>query len=137
MCIVEQVFGVLVGEFFVSFDDKFLVVVLVVQIYLVCMYDGCDVVVKIICFGIYVQVQVDLLFLWCMMCVVQWIWLLLKCYWLFELVDELGVFLCDEIDMCYEVQNMWCMVKVLDVLFGIIQLYVVELYVICNVFVQD
>lgn len=137
MRIVEQAFGAPVGELFASFDDKPLAAASVAQIHPARMHDGRDVVVKITRPGIHAQVQADLLLLRRTMRVAQWIWPPLKRHRPLELVDELGAFLRDEIDMRHEAQNMRRMAKVLDALPGITQPHVVEPYATRNVLVQD
>src|SRR3546814_6199323 len=85
------------------------------------MHDGRDVVVKITRPGIHAQVQADLRLLRRTMRVAQWVWPPLKRHRPLDLVDELGAFLRDEIDMRHEAQNMRRMARVLDALPGITQ----------------
>lgn len=134
---VEQAFGAPVDALFASFDDKPLAAASVAQIHPARMQDGRDVVVKITRPGIHAQVQADLRLLRRTMRVAQWIWPPLKRHRPLELVDELGAFLRDEIDMRHEAQNMRRMAKVLDALPGITQPHVVEPYATRDVLVQD
>jgi ubiquinone biosynthesis protein len=134
---VEQAFGAPVDALFASFDDKPLAAASVAQIHPARMQDGRDVVVKITRPGIHAQVQADLRLLRRTMRVAQWIWPPLKRHRPLELVDELGAFLRDEIDMRHEAHNMRRMAKVLDALPGITQPHVVEPYATRDVLVQD
>lgn len=134
---VEQAFGAPVDELFASFDDRPLAAASVAQIHSARMHDGRDVVVKITRPGIHAQVQADLRLLRRMVRVAQGLWPPLKRHHPLELVDELGAFLRDEIDMRHEAQNMRRMAKVLDSLPGITQPHVVEPYVSRDVLVQD
>lgn len=136
-CMVEQAFGAPVDELFASFDDKPLAAASVAQIHPARMHDGRDVVVKITRPGIHAQVQADLRLLRRTVRVAQWLWPPLKRHRPLELVDELGAFLRDEIDMRHEAQNMRRMAKVLDALPGITQPHVVEPYATRDVLVQD
>ena len=135
--IVEQAFGAPVDELFASFDDKPLAAASVAQIHAARMHDGRDVVVKITRPGIHAQVQADLRLLRRTVRVAQWLWPPLKRHRPLELVDELGAFLRDEIDMRHEAQNMRRMAKVLDPLPAITQPHVVEPYATRDVLVQD
>src|SRR3546814_8179612 len=83
------------------------------------------------------QVQADLRLLRHTMRVAQWVWPPLKRHRPLDLVDELGAFLRDEIDMRHEAQNMRRMARVLDALPGITQPHVVEPYATRDVLVQD
>lgn len=134
---VEQAFGAPVDALFSSFDDKPLAAASVAQIHPARMQDGRDVVVKITRPGIHAQVQADLRLLRRTVRVAQWLWPPLKRHRPLELVDELGAFLRDEIDMRHEAQNMRRMAKVLDALPGITQPHVVEPYATRDVLVQD
>jgi len=134
---VEQAFGAPVDALFASFDDKPMAAGSVAQIHPARMHDGRNVVVKITRPGIHAQVQADLRLLRRTMRVAQWIWPPLKRHRPLELVDELGAFMRDEIDMRHEAQNMRRMAKVLDSLPGITQPHVVEPYATRDVLVQD
>ena len=134
---VEQAFGAPVSELFASFDDRPLAAASVAQIHPARMHDGRDVVVKITRPGIHAQVQADLRLLRRTMRVAKWLWPPLKRHSPLELVDELGAFLRDEIDMRHEAQNMRRMAKVLDSLSGMTQPHVVEPYASRDVMVQD
>ncbi|WP_246037242.1 ABC1 kinase family protein [Thermomonas fusca] len=134
---VEQAFGAPVDALFASFDDRPLAAASVAQIHPARMHDGRDVVVKITRPGIHAQVQADLRLLRRTMRVAQWVWPPLRRHRPLELVDELGAFLRDEIDMRHEAQNMRRMAKVLDALPGITQPHVVEPYASRDVLVQD
>src|SRR3546814_21093460 len=92
------------------------------------MHDGRDVVVKITRPGIHAQVQADLRLLRRTMRVAQWLWPPLRRHRPLALVDELGAFLRDEIDMRHEAQKIRRMARVLDTLPGIPQPNVVEPY---------
>lgn len=135
--IVELTFGAPVDEIFASFDDEPLAAGSVAQIHPARMHDGRDVVVKITRPGIHAQVKADLRLLLRTMRVALWIWPPLKRHRPLELVDELGAFLRDEIDMRREAQNMRRMARVLDSLPGITQPHVVEPYASRDVLVQD
>ena len=134
---VEQAFGAPVDALFASFDDRPLAAASVAQIHPARMHDGRDVVVKITRPGIHAQVQADLRLLRRTVRVAQWLWPPLTRHRPLELVDELGAFLRDEIDMRHEAQNMRRMARVLDALPGITQPHVVEPYAARDVMVQD
>src|SRR5690606_40996322 len=134
---VEQAFGAPVDARCASCDDKPLAAASVAQNHPARMQDGRDVVVKITRPGIHAQVQADLRLLRRTVRVAQWLWPPLKRHRPLELVDELGAFLRDEIDMRHEAQNMRRMAKVLDALPGITQPHVVERYATRHVLVQD
>src|SRR3546814_3512203 len=96
-----------------------------------------DLVVKITRPGIHAQVQADLRLLRRTMRVAQWVWPPLKRHRPLDLVDELGAFLRDEIDMRHEAQNMRRMARVHDALPGITQPHVAEPYATRDVRGQD
>lgn len=123
---VEQAFGAPVDALFASFDDRPLAAASVAQIHPARMHDGRDVVVKITRPGIHAQVQADLRLLRRTVRVAQWLWPPLTRHRPLELVDELGAFLRDEIDMRHEAQNMRRMARVLDALPGITQPHVAQ-----------
>lgn len=135
--IVEQAFGAPVDELFARFDETPLAAASVAQIHPARMHDGRDVVVKITRPGIHAQVQADLRLLRRTVRVAQGLWPPLKRHRPLELVDELGTYLLDEIDMRHEAQNMRRMARVLDSLPSITQPHVVEPYVSRDVLVQD
>src|SRR3546814_1342815 len=87
--------------------------------------------------GIQAQVQAELRLLRRTMRVAQWVWPPLKRHRPLDLVDELGAFLRDEIDMRHEAQNLPRMARVLDALPGITQPHVLEPYATRDVLVQD
>lgn len=134
---VEQAFDAPVDQLFASFDDKPMAAGSVAQIHPARMHDGRDVVVKITRPGIHAQVQADLRLLRRTVRVARWIWPPLKRHRPFELVDELGAFLRDEIDMRHEAQNMRRMARVLDPLPGITLPHVIDPYATHAVLVQD
>lgn len=135
--LVASVLSKKIDALFASFDDRPLAAASVAQIHPARMHDGRDVVVKITRPGIHAQVQADLRLLRRTMRVAQWVWPPLRRHRPLELVDELGAFLRDEIDMRHEAQNMRRMAKVLDALPGITQPHVVEPYASRDVLVQD
>lgn len=104
-CIVEVVFGCLVSEVFVSFDLQLLVLVLIVQVYVVMLVDGCQVVVKVLCLDIEKQIDVDIVLLKLVVVLVECIYLCVDRICLCEVVVEVENILVVELDLQCEGVN--------------------------------
>ena len=134
---VEHAFGVPIDELFAAFDDRPLAAASVAQIHAARMHDGREVVVKITRPGIRAQVDNDLRLLRRTVRIAQSAWPPLHRQRPLELVDELALFLHDEIDMRHEAQNMRRMAAVIDPLPGVSLPHVVEPLVAREVLVQE
>ena len=133
----EQAFGQPLADLFSMFDETPLAAGSVAQIHPARLHDGRDVVVKITRPGIHAQVQADVRLLRRTVRIAQTIWPPLKRQRPLELVDELAVFLRDEIDMRHEAQNMRRMAKVIDPLSAMTLPHVIEPLATREVLVQD
>jgi ubiquinone biosynthesis protein len=134
---VERAFGVPIATLFASFDDAPLAAASVAQIHAARMHDGRDVVVKITRPGIHAQVRSDLHLLRRTVRIAQAVWPPLHRQRPLELVDELAVFLHDEIDMRHEAQNMRRMASVIDPLTEVSLPHVIEPLVARDGLVQE
>lgn len=134
---IEAAFDRPLGELFARFEEAPLAAASVAQIHAARLHDGRDVVVKVTRPGIHEQVRTDLRLLRRTVRIAQWIWPPLKRQRPLELVDELGGFLRDEVDMQHEAQNMRRMATVIDPLPAVTLPHVVDALASRDVLVQE
>ena len=134
---VAAAFGQPVEVLFETFDEQPLAAASVAQIHAARLHDGRDVVVKITRPGIQAQVRTDLRLLRRTTRLAQALWPPLRRQHPLGLVEELGQFLHDEIDMRHEAQNMRRMAAVLDPLPGVALPHVIEPLAAHEVLVQE
>lgn len=120
--VVVQELGVLVGVLFCCFDFILIVVGLLVQVYVVELFDGMLVVVKVQWFGIEVCVVLDMELLIVVVCFVEgyvdMVWWLGVCDWVVVFYEVLN----EELDFVVEVENLEVLVEVFDLYFGLVVL---------------
>lgn len=106
--IIEQELGVLVFKLFFLFDLVLLGCVLIVQVYCVVLYDGCEVVVKVQKLEVVVQFCLDLEVLCSFVLVVDY-FIQVGCWVCFcDWFNEFVKILMQELDYQVEVENLQC-----------------------------
>lgn len=85
---------------------QFIVVVLIVQVYCVCCVDnGCEVVVKVLCFLVEVGFCCDIDVFYFVVGVIEFVLLLMWCLWLCDVVSYFEFVVIGELDLWCEVVN--------------------------------
>lgn len=103
-CIEEQL-GVKIEQVFVCFECELLVFVLVVQVYVVCLKSGEEVVVKVIWLNLELVICFDIVWLFIFVCFVEWVFSEVWCLYLVEVVSDYEKIIVDEFDLFCEVVN--------------------------------
>jgi ubiquinone biosynthesis protein len=134
---IEAAFGQPVDQLFAEFEPAPFAAASVAQVHRAKMPDGRTVAVKVRRPGIVAQVHADLRLLRRFVRVSQWLLPGLRRYRPLDLIDELGQFLHQEIDMVQEARNMRRLASTLDPLPYLTLPHVIEPLVAPAVIVQE